>query len=270
MLVKSGGEESSDMVRLSTGKRALVTFGDAPHFCFTSDIDWASEYCIRDMRLILDRFGINPTLFVTHRSAEIESWSNAEKGIHPNFSSGSTHGSTISEVVDHVMSLVPEAKTFRSHRFIDSTQITAEVWKRGIRYDSNLCLHLQSGLVPLRHQSGLWRFPIFFEDDCAWLNQMSWDTSIDSFFTPGLKILHFHPFMLATNCPGSEHYEASREYITTLDERSAAAVRYPGKGERTFLLRLLGEIRSRGFEFRTLGELYRSVVQVAATAEACR
>ena len=40
-------------------------------FVLTSDLDWASEYCIENFLFIADRFSIKPTIFVTHESAAI-------------------------------------------------------------------------------------------------------------------------------------------------------------------------------------------------------
>ena len=230
---------------------------NGPVFCFTSDLDWASEYCIRELRSVLDSFGIRPTLFVTHSSAEVASWSTAEKAVHPNFWPGSSHGSSQTEIIDHVFSLVPTAESYRCHRFFDSTPVAVEMRERGIRYDSNICLHLQPELAPLRHVSGLLRFPVFWEDDGMWLNRNSWDMDLDAFFTPGLKILNFHPFMLATNCPGAEHYDSIRHLIPILDETTVESATYSGQGERDFLLRVLSAVTSRGFRFYTLGEIFR-------------
>jgi len=232
-----------------------------PVFCVTSDIDWASEYCIREFRSLLEGYGVRPTIFATHRSVEVDSWKNAEVGIHPNFLSGSTHGNSVSDVIDHVMKIVPGARTFRSHCFFDNSHVTRALRDSGVMYDSNLCLHLQSDIVPLRHASGMLRFPVFFEDDFAWTNNFRWDTELDAFFTPGLKILNFHPFMVAINCPTAAFYAGARQYITTLDATSIESVRFRGLGEQVFLIRLLDAIASRGHKFHTLGELFENAKQ---------
>jgi hypothetical protein len=79
---------------------------------------------------------------------------------------------------------------------------------------------------------------------------------LDPFFSDGLKILNFHPFMLATNCPDSSFYSRVRRHIPTLDAEQAKALCHDGIGERDFLLRLLNEVRRRGLKFYTLGELF--------------
>ena len=90
-----------------------------------------------------------------------------------------------------------------------------------------------------------------------WLNRNSWDMDLDVFFTPGLKILNFHPFMLVTNCPGVDDYDSIKHLITILDETTVESATYYGQGEREFLLRVLSAVTSRGLRFYTLGEIFR-------------
>src|SRR3982074_867066 len=167
---------------------------NSPLFCFTADIDWASDYCIRDLSALLSTFGIKPTLFVTHDTAllkDLEAEGKADLAVHPNFAPGSSHGNSITEVIDSVFRLVPSAEAYRSHRFADSTTIACEMSRGGIESKSNCCLHMQAGLEPLRHASGLLRYPVFFEDDVNWmLAPGDWSLEIEQFLTAGLKILN--------------------------------------------------------------------------------
>lgn len=123
----------------------------SPLFCLTSDIDWASEYAIEDLLVIASRFGVRPTIFATHPSPVLQEYAGrglVEIGIHPNFLPGSTHGSVPGDVIDHMCGLFPGGKCFRSHTFVDHSHITKELYRRGIRYDSNLCLDLQADPNP--------------------------------------------------------------------------------------------------------------------------
>jgi len=125
-----------------------------------------------------------------------------------------------------VFSLVPAAESYRCHRFFDSTPVAVEMRERGIRYDSNICLDLQPKLAPL-HVSGLSGFRCFGK-----MTEQKLD--LDAFFTPGLKILNFHPFMLATNCPGAEHYDLIKQLIPILDETTVESATYSGQGNGIF------------------------------------
>jgi ubiquinone/menaquinone biosynthesis C-methylase UbiE len=241
--------------------RASLPTINSPLFCFTSDLDWASDYCIRDLVGLVTPFGVKPTLFVTHDTPvtrELEAAGAVELALHPNFGPKSSHGNSVPEVIDSVFRFAPSAESYRSHRFFDSTAISLEMTRRGIRYDSNLCLHKQANIVPLRHGSGLVRYPVFFEDDVNWLHSPGdWSLDIEEFLTPGLKILNFHPFFVAANIPTQDYYSSIKPHIATLNDSTIAQVRHTGEGPRTFLLRLLEALASRKERFYTLKELHQ-------------
>lgn len=236
---------------------------DSPLFCLSSDVDWASDYAIDDFVSLVSGFGIKPTVFATHRSAALDRWienGSIELGIHPNFLPGSSHGSDPVSVIDHMIREFPSARCFRSHCFIDGAQITQEMVRRGFCYDSNLCVYLQPNLAPLRHASGLVRFPVFFEDDVHWLHTNGdWELSkvLPAFLSPGLKVLNFHPFFVAANIPNQQYYVSVKSHIKTLNAENIDEVRCNREGARTFLTRLLQELAGRGQRFYTLAELHR-------------
>jgi len=231
---------------------------NAPLFCLTSDVDWASDYCIQEFLQFAASIGISPTVFATHSTPVLSN--GVEVGVHPNFLPGSSHGNDTISVIDNVLAMYPESKAYRSHHFIDSTGIAREMVRRGIIYDSNICLHFQDGIVPLRMSSGSVRFPVFWEDDAHWsIEKNSWDPErfINRFTSHGLKILNIHPFFFAANIPNQEYYEKVKRHIKTLSADNIHDVRYDGPGVRTFAEAILKELRNRGFRFHTLHELYQ-------------
>ena len=245
---------------------------NTPVFVLTGDIDWASEPCIEDFLGVLDRFGVKPVLMATHVSPVVSQRAAEERielGLHPNFLPGSTQGDTLDAVIRHLFGIFPEATTFRSHCFVDSSQIAAAMLERGLRYDSNLCLYLQSNLVPLCHQSGLMRFPVFWEDDVHWAHGGSWrvDDMIDQFLQPGLKVLNFHPFSVALNIPDGAFYRANKKHTTSASTTDLERLRHRGDGARTFLIDLLQRLQKLGHRFYTLGEIYRMIAGRSRTAD---
>lgn len=236
--------------------RAMIHI-NSPLFCLTSDTDWASDYCISDLLRFAGDLDIVPTVFATHPTTVLND--GAEVGIHPNFLPGSTHGSNPGSVIDNILAAYPSAQTFRSHHFVDSSDISSEMFRRGFLYDSNLCLHLQENIVPLRTSAGPIRFPVFWEDDVHWATEHGdWcvEHYLERFTTHGLKILNIHPFFLAANIPSQEYYEKVKHHIKTLSADTVGEVRYDGPGVRTFAETLLKELRNRGFQFHTLRQLY--------------
>jgi len=241
---------------------------NAPLFVFTSDVDWASEPCIKDLGQETTSRGIRPVFMATGPSAELSALvetGQAQVGLHPNFNPGSSHGRELAAVVDYVFRLFPNATTFRSHSFADSSHIMEAMRARGLRYDSNINLHLQQDLEPLRHYSGLWRFPVFWEDDVHWLKQDAWDADLflERFEQPGLKIINVHPVNFALNVPDAEFYTAIRSRAPSLSAADITALRHRGAGVRTFVVALIDRLLQRGHRFYTLDELFAMVVASA-------
>lgn len=167
------------------------------------------------------------TLFVRHHSEVIKQQYGKQGksqyvGLHPNFFPNSSHGTNYIEQIDFCQKLWPDAKCFRSHGFFDNSQITKEFYARGFRYDSNLCLFLHPYCTPLRHGSGLIRFPVFWEDDAH--SEKGLPFKIDAIRryldTPGLKIFNFHPLSLAINTPTTEYYLKHKFLYKTQDAES--------------------------------------------------
>lgn len=207
--------------------------------------------------------GVIPTAFATHPSealATAEAGGDAIVGVHPNFLPGSSHGETRDEVIGHIFSLFPNARCFRSHAIVDDSRISMAMKDRNIDFDSNLCLYLQSGLVPLHHWTGIPRFPIFWQDDVHWRRKGEFRLQPyeDLFFSPGLKIISVHPFMYAMNLSDHERYTRFREKITTLTKEEADELASPGFGTRTFLLELIDAVQEKGYSFQTLDQIYEA------------
>jgi hypothetical protein len=183
-------------------------------FCLTSDVDWASDYCISELLQLARSLEIAPTIFATHSTPVLSN--GVEVGVHPNFLPGSSHGTDRASVINHMLGAFPHAKAYRSHHFVDSSDISFEMFQRGLVYDSNLCLHLQDGLVPLQMGSGPIRFPVFWEDDVHWsTNPSDWRVEhyLERFTTAGLKIINIHPFFFAANIPNQEYYDKVKQHI---------------------------------------------------------
>jgi ubiquinone/menaquinone biosynthesis C-methylase UbiE len=235
-----------------------------PVFCITSDLDWASPYCVADFINLVQNFEITPTLFATHDSRVVREFNERrpdDVNIHPNFRSDSTHGKDLISVIDHMFKLYPNARAFRSHAFYDGTDILEEMSRRGVKYDSNLCLYLQPNIVPLRlGVQGITRLPVFWEDDIHWLRtggDWNLDKFVDAFMSPGLKIINVHPFMVSANIPSKEYYSDIKAHITTLSQEESRTIRHNGPGVRTFLVDLINFVKSQNRRFYTLHELYR-------------
>jgi hypothetical protein len=249
--------------------------GRSMDFVLTSDLDWASEFCVRDFLSITKCFSIKPTLFVTHQSKTVDAASRnglVDLGIHPNFLSDSDHGGDVSSVLNYVSHIVPGAIAVRCHRYIDSPEIAAELPKYSVKIDSNQCCHLARGLSCKILPNGLLRLPVFFEDDVHWSAGCEWnfESYAKDFFSSGLKILNFHPFFVTLNIPDADFYLRHKWRIRTLTRDQAKRLRYTGAGTRTFLLDAIKAIISRGYHFIPLPDLAARLTCLGAVQSAAQ
>jgi hypothetical protein len=237
-----------------------------PVFCFTTDIEWAPEWAIAEMLSFFRERSLPLTPFVTHASAVFDEHygkpdMRGRVGLHPNFLPGSTHGKTSEEVIDTVFRLWPDASSFRCHCFFDETRTVLEFKRRGLLYDSNLGLFLQPNCVPLLHNSGVVRFPVFWEDYSHFSNSLPFEFGAfrQYFDGPGLKVINIHPLLFALNVPTTEFYAASKHLNANPDPESGDKARFRGAGSRTFLEELADHVMKSGRATVYLDDLYRSL-----------
>lgn len=223
----------------------------SPVFVLTADQDWAPEWAMERFLGFIDEADVPAHLFVTSYSASLERARGNPRvtlGAHPNFLPGSSQGETAEEVISTCRRLVPDASSFRSHAYAEDAYTLELLREAGFETDSNLCLFLQPGIVPLVHANGLLRFPVFLDDDSLLL----WDRDGDlgpeamasALASPGLKILNFHPVLFALNCPSLEHYRAHRGLVYAPGSKPVAP--FEGRGTATVLAELIEAIRATG------------------------
>lgn len=193
-----------------------------PVFCLTADVDWASDAALEIFFAEILQFHLRPTIFVTNASGVIERQFQAgkiDRGLHPNFLPGSSHGTTLNEILDKVMAFAPETKCFRAHRGYDSTDSTHLVASYGIEYDSNAITLMQSHIRPILLESGLVRFPVFLEDGTHLFHTM--DLNVPKFKhcleTPGIKIISIHPMNWVINPPTIKYMRAIKDSLSRED-----------------------------------------------------
>jgi hypothetical protein len=240
---------------------------EQPVFCFTADVDWASDDALREAHALFDDYDLSVTYFLTHSSpylSELLASGCIDAGLHPNFLPGSSHGDSLPEVIDYCIQLHPEAQCFRSHRYFDVTDVTHRFVELGLRYDSNVCTLLQQGIRPFLHESGLVRFPAFFEDGTYLFHQGDLDfgaVAESLFLKPGTKVVSLHPMHLVMNSPNLPYSRRVKDAVSrttwnTLAEDDLRRLRYRGRGIRDFAEQLLAFVRDRGLPVFSLAELY--------------
>ena len=244
-----------------------------PVFCFTSDIDWASETVLEEFFRLLPPEELRLTAFVTHKSEVIEQAFLAgrlQRGIHPNFLPGSSHGATFREVIETCLSFAPEATCSRSHRAFDVTD-TAHLLRNDyhIRCCSNTITTLAPHITPYWLESKLLQIPVFFEDGSFLYNQLglSIQPFLNFFKSPGLKVISLHPMNMVFNTPYLSWMRQikdsmSREEFNRIDAGTIARHRNRERGIFNTAEEILNLARQLNAPILTLDEIYDATISI--------
>jgi hypothetical protein len=241
-----------------------------PVFVLTSDQDWAPEWAIKIFLEKVKKWAVPLHMFRTSPSAALDGAIHSgtiEQGWHPNFLPGSSHGATVDEVVGYCQRMFPGARTMRAHCFAEDTHRMRALARAGIVADSHWGTPCQGYLLPLVHFTGILRLPVYFEDDVAFAAGASQVGAFrKTLFTPGLKILIFHPMFVGCNTPSMKHYSEVRDRVFGSAE-PAPGVRWEGRGTANLFDELMDEILSAGYRFTSLHRLVDELLPAVATAE---
>ena len=218
----------------------------------TFDIDWAHDDVLSDCIDIVENYRVAATWFATHDTelmSRFRSNMSFEIGIHPNFnkllSGNDGAGRDAAEVVDRIMSIIPEAKCVRSHSTTNSSFLREIFVNRSLTHECNTFIPAQSNisLKPYRLWSDLVSVPYSWEDDVHILYEsigvpqksprdIAMDTS-----DRGLKVFDFHPIHVFLNTESLERYERTRHLHQNPKELKKH--RYQSIGTRSRFIELL-------------------------------
>lgn len=232
----------------------------------TLDLDWAPDFAIDYAADRLTRANAKATWFVTHASPAVDRLREHpdlfELGIHPNFLAGSTHGDTPEAVLEHCLSIVPEATSSRSHGLFQSSALLHFLaCESQIAADVSLFLPRATGLQPVIFRlpgGALTRLPYFWEDDYEMLQPSpSWE--VDSLLmSAGLKIFDFHPIHIYLNGSDFSSYdELKRRTGGKINQANPGDIDdliRNGAGPRSIFEEILERIAGGGHHIRDIVE----------------
>jgi hypothetical protein len=112
----------------------------------TFDIDWACDGVLADTIDLVEEADVCATWFVTHDTPLLKRLRENPKfelGIHPNFNNilagrpDPTNGKNAEETVVRLLSLVPEAKSVRSHSMTQNSTLLQIFFDKGLTHECN-------------------------------------------------------------------------------------------------------------------------------------
>lgn len=192
----------------------------------TIDLDWACEAAIEQTLDFFYHQNIKPAIFTTHNSPLIKTVINdLEVGLHPYFGQNSSHGSTITEVVKHVIDLPHNIPAFRCHRFASCNLSNQAMVEAGMLLSSNVCTDLE--IIPsFKNRFGLVELPIFIEDGgYLWRNHPLQITKTleQKIINNKTKTLLIHPMHFAINTPHWQYMNNIKQSVTRGEWQSFTA-----------------------------------------------
>ena len=221
----------------------------------TVDIDWAPDFVIDYVADLLISSKICATWFVTHMSPAVNRLSHHadlfELGIHPNFLPGTTQGNTEEEVLEYCFSLVPKARSLRTHGLVQSSPLLKRIaTQTPITTDVSLFLPHMPNIRPFEFRLGgctLLRVPFFWEDDLEMeFVDPCWHLTSLLRVGKGLKVFNFHPVHIFLNSIDLNAYQSLKQQIHSLTEATEtdmATYVQRGNGTRTLFEELIEKLR---------------------------
>ena len=237
--------------------------------CLTVDVEWAHPAVLKDIRDLLDKYGVRATFFCTHAGIDVGSH---ERGLHPNYRRngttlkqltadiGAAAATSIDEsdlyrhVLHTTLNFAPEAKGVRNHSLFYDSLMMPLYRELGLEYDSSYQLPLTPGLQPIWKEYGVLELPIYFADHFELKTRATgFDIARLHLDRPGLKVINVHPNMLYLNAVSDQHYISAKAFYH--DPERLLDARHQGRGIRSMVIDLLEDVVSRNRFTATLGEV---------------
>ena len=187
-------------------------------YILTFDIDWAPDYAIQHCLNLLDKKGVSATFFATHptyMNNEIKKRGHI-LGIHPNFLPKSSHGTSVSSIINKCLTFSKEAWCMRSHSLLQSTPLLCEVFAKfpQLKLDVSLLMHRSKFAHKyLYDYNGVTfeRLLYNWEDDFEFSKQR-YCSEKDLFFGK-LTVYDFHPIHVVLNSSNGSEYKKLKENL---------------------------------------------------------
>lgn len=180
-------------------------------FHLTFDIDWAPDFAIEEILVMLRVKNTKATFFVTPPSDIVQNILNDghEVGLHPNFLPNSSQGGSVEEVMDYLLNIYPEATSIRMHSLVQSSPLLHRIFSTYTQLKIDLSILTYRLPLVARSQWNLedlsftrinynWEGDLAFYDD-----SFMWDQK--EFFSKSI-IFDFHPIHVALNSSNNNSY----------------------------------------------------------------
>ncbi|MDP2193597.1 MAG: hypothetical protein Q8K36_03630 [Alphaproteobacteria bacterium] len=189
----------------------------------TFDIDWVHDDAINRVIDLCITHKVKATFFITHASRTTARIKNLpeqfEIGIHPNFLSGSTHGTNEEDVLSHCQDLMPNILSIRTHCLYQHSKLynLYNMHYGDSLIDSSVFMPGCTNIEPYRlytEHGQIVKVPVIWADDYHCLGKDK-QNPINYVNVSGCKVYCFHPVHIFHNTISMEHYNAIKHNQNT-------------------------------------------------------
>lgn len=252
-----------------TGADAVLEKEIGKTIYLTFDMDWACDEVLECFYELILELNVAITLTVTHQTKWLERFRENEKielGIHPNFNflldGKTTENKRV--IIEKSKSLIPDAVTVRSHSLVQSTRLTDEFYRAGLKYELNTLIPPQEKMriLPWKTRNIL-QIPFMFQDDLYLTAQekRNPDFYLGNQFIM-CKVFNFHPIHLYLNSEKIERYEKAKQFYHDFDQLKEFK-NTNSKGIYDFFLQLVNEAKKRHCSFKKINSIrYESMEEI--------
>ncbi len=214
-------------------------------FHLTFDIDWAPDFAIDEILVMLRAKRVKATFFITHPSDIVQDIlsDGHEVGLHPNFLPSSSQGQSMEEVMDYLLKIYPEASSIRMHSLFQSTPLLHRIFSTytQLKIDLSLLTYKLPLVAPSQwkfEDLSFTRINYNWEDDLAFYDdEFAWNQK--EFFSKSV-IFDFHPIHVALNSSNNSSYmklkqDLSSESLFSISKNRLLEYRSETSGARDYL-----------------------------------
>ena len=175
----------------------------------TFDIDWAPDWYIPRLLEQLDKSSISASFFITHEADYIKNMiKKHEIGIHPNFLKNSSHGKSLSKIINY-FSFVKEARLLRTHALFQSSPLMEKIFlhNKNLKYDLSMYAYRNKvQMFDFISDKVCFKRILFNWSDGTALVDKKEKWNKNTFKFSDLIVVDFHPIHLILNSNSLKNY----------------------------------------------------------------
>jgi len=230
---------------------------------FTIDTDWVNDHVLEYSLDIFARNSIKCTVFATHKTSLLNSLDKDqfEIAIHPNFNKllENNDNSSPNKLISNLLNIYPDSIGVRVHSLLNSTYLSDNFKKNGLKYESNILLPYQDLIPPFKLWNGLYRTSFNWEDDI----HMLYNKSFENIGIDILKkdiIFNFHPIHIFLNTESINRYKLIKKGYkdTNFLIRNINSSKINGVND--LLIKSINKVKENNLETCTLSERFKNLL----------